>query len=307
MIAVAAFGAAAFVYVCAALVLGMMPKWMDRSPGNSRLGPMGLSRKRPLGQRTVNSQEILRRAGVHLSPARFAGVSVASGIVGATALYLALGIPLLALVGFGASAVAPAATAQRRAAAFQKERLAAWPDALRDVIAHLRAGHSVHTSLSRLAESGPIALRQPFDRYQSLSGVVDQIVALEVVREELADPASDRIIEVLLLAFDQGSSLVVDLLGDLAAGTADDLRLAEEIQTAQLETRLEARGAAALPFVVLAMLCFSSADYRAFYRTPLGSVIIIVGLALVGLGLTAIRRLGAMATEERMLCGGRQP
>lgn len=301
MIAVAAFGAASFAYLCVALVLGTVPKWMARPSHTCGRSPTGLRHKRRLSQRAASSQEILRRAGVDLSPARFALVSVAAGCAGATTLYFALGIPLLTLVGFGVCAAVPTAIVQRRAAAFQKERLAAWPDALRDVIAHLRAGHSVHTSLSRLAESGPIALRQPFDRYQSLSGVVDQVVALEVVREELADPASDRIIEVLLLAFDQGSSLIIDLLGDLAAGAADDLRLAEEIQTAQLETRLEARGAAALPFVVLTMLCLSSADYRAFYRTPLGSVVVVVGLALVGLGLTAIRRLGAMPSEERML------
>lgn len=301
MIAVAAAGAASFAYLCLALVLGVMPKWMARPTHAGLVGSMAPRHMRSFSQRTASSQEILRRAGLHCSPARFVGVSVASGCTGAMALSVVLGVPLLALVSFGVFAAVPAAIVQRRAAAFQKERLAAWPDALRDVITHLRAGHSVHTSLSRLAESGPIALRQSFDRYQSLSGVVDQVVALEVVREELADPASDRIIEVLLLAFDQGSSLVVDLLADLAAGAADDLRLAEEIQTAQLETRLEARGAAALPFVVLAMLCSSSADYRAFYRTPLGSVIVVVGLALVGLGLTAIRRLGAMPIEERML------
>ena len=259
-----------------------------------------------LGRRTVAGQETLRRAGVQLSLGRFAGVSSGSGVAGAVTIHLAVGIPILSLVAFGACAVAPAAVVQHRAAAFEKARLTAWPDALRDVIAHLRAGYSVHASLTQLAEIGPVALRQPFARYQNLTGAVDPVVALDVVREELADPASDRIIEVLLLAFDQGSSLVIDLLADLAAGTAEDLRLAEEIQTAQLETRLEARGAAVLPFAVLAMLCFSSAEYRAFYRSPLGSVVIILGLALVGLGLPAIRRLGDMPSEERILGGGRR-
>ena len=42
---------------------------------------------------------------------------------------------------------------------------------------------------------------------------------------------SDRIIEVLLVAHEQGTGVVLDLLRDLAETTTDDIRLLETIET----------------------------------------------------------------------------
>jgi tight adherence protein B len=154
--------------------------------------------------------------------------------------------------------------------------LAAWPDALRDIITHLRSTVSMHASLSELGRSGPLPLRPYFNRYAGLAGTQDHRTALQVVREDLADPLSDRAIEVLLVSFDQGSSVLIDILDGLAASASEDLRLLDEIETLQLETKLEARGAAVLPFVVLAMLCLFTPGYRSFYAMSAGWVVVRV-------------------------------
>lgn len=180
-------------------------------------------------------------------------------------------------------------------------RSQAWPDALRQLTARLRGGATIHQSLIELAEEGPEPLRDAFGRYQQLCGVVEHQLALESVRESLADPISDRVIETLLVALDQGSRVVIDILEHLAESVVADLALRADASVAQLETRIEARAAAALPFVVLALLCAGSDDYRRFYASPSGTVTIMVGVAASVVGLSAISRLGRPRPELRLI------
>ena len=163
---------------------------------------------------------------------------------------------------------------------------------------------SVHASLCEIGQSGPVPLRPFFNRYAGLSATIDHRSALEVVREELADPLSDRVIEVILVAFEQGTAVVMDVLNDLAESTSADLRLTEQIRTSQLETKLESRGAAVLPFAVLALLCSSTVGYREFYSTPAGWVVVLFGGLMALGGMLAINRLGVIPSEHRILAGG---
>ena len=207
-------------------------------------------------------------------------------------------------MGQSIACAVPRVVFARRRQVLVRARLSAWPDALRDLITHLRSSLSMHASLCELGRTGPPSLRPYFTRYAGLAGALDQRTALEVVREELADPLSDRAIEVLLVAFDQGSSVVIDILDDLAASSAEDLRLLDEIDTLQLETKLEARGAAVLPFAVLAVLCLFTPGYRSFYATSAGWVVVMLGALMSVGGLALISRLGRVPAEERILSVG---
>jgi len=213
-------------------------------------------------------------------------------------------VPAIGAVAAMMACAIPQLVFSRRRQTLVRARLAAWPDALRDIITHLRSSLSMHASLSELGRSGPLPLRPYFNRYAGLAGALDHRTALQVVREDLADPLSDRAIEVLLVSFDQGSSVVIDILDDLAASAAEDLRLLDEIETLQLETKLEARGAAVLPFVVLAMLCLFTPGYRSFYATSAGWVVVVLGAVMSVGGLAFISRLGRVPTEDRILAVG---
>src|SRR6266508_3531624 len=158
---------------------------------------------------------------------------------------------------------------------------------------------SLHRGLVELGRSGPEPLRDVFARYEIAAGL-DQTAALRAIRQDLSDPVSDRIIEVLLVAQSKGTKVVVDILRDLADHTAADLRLGEEIETANLEKRIEARSAVALPFAVLILLCSSSEPYREFYSTPRGAVVIALGAAMSLAGMMIISRLGRTAREPRV-------
>lgn len=286
----AALAGGLFSYLVVGSLVGVTPKFLHRSSSNRRLGS--------------RMQDWLNQAGVPVSPFQFVGTSLTGGALvgvvvavftGATAIGLAAGIITLSL---------PRSMFARRVRKSKRDRLAAWPDALRDAVAHLRASLSVHASLCELGRSGPEPLRPAFERYERLAAALDHKSALEVVREELADPLSDRIIEILLVAYDQGTTVIVDILEDLAESTTRDLRLLEEVETAQLETKLEARGAAILPLAVLGLLCASTPGYRAFYSTVGGWFVIGVGCAMSLLGLISIERLGKLPTEVRILAAG---
>lgn len=279
-----------FVYLVLGSAFDLSPAWLHRERSKRRSG--------------AKTQDWLQQANVDVTPAQFVAVSMGAGAVVGIIVFAVIGVPVLALVAAGVTFSIPRWSFARRRNALVRDRLAAWPDALRDVITHLRASMSVHASLSELGRSGPLALRPYFNRYTGLASALDHRTALEVVREDLADPLSDRIIEVLLVAFEQGSSVVIDILDDLAASSGNDLRLVDEIETLQLETKLEARGAAILPFVVLGMLCAFTPGYRDFYTTPLGWVVVFVG-GLMGMGgLVMISRLGRVPSEERILATG---
>ncbi len=286
----AGLGAGLFVYLALGAFVGITPRWLHRSRQSRR--------------QETRWQEWLNQAGVTVSPVQFVTVSVAGAAGVGLAVFAITQVASLALVAGGVTMAGPRAVFSRRRRDAQKERLDAWPDAIRDVITHLRASMSVHASLVELGRSGPEPLRTFFNRYAGLAGALDQQSALEVIREELADPLSDRIIEVLLIAFDQGPTVVIDILEDLAESSSKDLRLSEEIVTAQLETRIEARGASLLPFGVLALLCMTSPGYRDFYASPVGWFVVSIGGAMSLAGLLAISGLGRVPQEERILAGG---
>lgn len=286
----AGLGAGLLVYLTLGLLLGVAPSW--------------LRPRRPTRRRGAGWQDWLNQAGAAVSVRQvgLASTSTATALGGMT--LLVVGVPVLSLLAAVAGAAVPVAVLSQRRRGLLAARTAAWPDALRDLITHLRASLSIHGGLCQLAQTGPDPLRPYFERYRTLAGALDQRAALEVMREELADPLSDRVIEVLLVAFEQGPSVVIDILEDLATATVGDLRLTEEVETAQLETKLEARAAAVLPFAVLALLCATSDDYRAFYQSTTGWLVVLLGGLLSGAGLVVISRLGRLPREERTLAGG---
>jgi tight adherence protein B len=276
----AGLGAGSFVYLIVGQMVGVRlmarRRRVDIARPTSRVG---------------EARAWLAQTGTQVTMLQATLLSFGCAVVGLIATVGLTGVPPLGLLGAGLAGSAPFLVLSQRRRRQTAARLAAWPDALRDLLTHLRASLSVHAGLCRPS----------FARYQMLAAALDQRAALEVVQAELADPVSDRIVEVILVAFDQGSSVVIDILDDLASATTDDLRLVEEIETAQLETKLEARGAALLPFAVLAMLCSTSGDYRLFYQSPAGWFVVLLGGSLSIVGLLVIRRLGRAPTEARTL------
>jgi tight adherence protein B len=243
----------------------------------------------------------LRHADVAVTPRQFVAVSAAAAIATFVLVWALSGAVPVALVPALTVGGLPRVWFARQAQRGAEERVAAWPDTLRDLVAHLEAPMSLHRGLVELGRSGPEPLRVAWRRYERLTAALDHRTALNAVKSELADPVSDRIVEVLQVAHEQGAGVVLDVLRDLADATGKDIRLREEIETAQLERRIEARAAVVLPFAVLVLLCSTSEPYRDFYSSVGGFVVIVVGSGMALAGMAMIRRLGRLAIESRVL------
>ena len=248
-------------------------------------------------------QQWLIQAGLHLTPAQFRLASVAAGA--------ASFVVFLALTGVWTVAIVPAVLVglfprlyfgrarERRLLEVQR----AWPDGLRDLIASVTAGMSLERSVVRLAETGPEPLRLAFSRFGFLAATIGVVTALEVIREELADPTSDRVIEVLMLAHERGGGIVPDILRDLADATTRDVWTMEEIQTESLEQKINARAVFALPWLVLIVITVQDGAFRDFYATTAGLAVILLGAGMSAFGMWLVSRLGRDAGEPRVFGG----
>jgi Flp pilus assembly protein TadB len=210
------------------------------------------------------------------------------------------GSPFVGVVPALAVAALPAAYFGRRRARNLRLVQAAWPDALRDVLASVAAGRSLLQAVNSLGEHGPEPLRESFVRISVRARMTGLGPALEVAKEELADPVSDRVLEVLVLAHETGGSVVRVVLADLVSSITKDLEVAEQVETDGLEMRINARAVVVLPWFVLVALTARAGPFRDFYRSSGGFATLVVAACLTGVGMAFLRRLGRDEDEERV-------
>jgi len=239
--------------------------------------------------------------GTDASPARFIGTSAAIGLVTFVLLLGVTGIPFVALPPAVAAALLPSLLLARRRAVHTEAVAAAWPDALRDLSASVAAGMSLTRAIEHLAAHGPEAIRHALSGHEALARTVGVVPALEALRDRLADPTADRVVEVLRIAHERGGSAVPAILAALADATAEDLRVEEEIRTESLEQRLNARIVFVLPWMVLVLLAARPGPFRDFYASPAGVPVIAIGAVLSGVGALAVGRMARRQLEPRVL------
>jgi tight adherence protein B len=261
-------------------------------------------RRRNTRSQVGRRQLWLHQAGLAVTPGQFAIASVGVGVVAFAVVTAVTGTPLVALVPAGAVAALPRAYFSRRRAVRLRRVQEAWPDGLRDLLASITAGRSLSQALATLASSGPLPLQEAFERFPLLARMLGTVPALEVVKEELADPTSDRVIEVLILAQERGGQIVKEILDDLVATTTRDLKVQEEIETEGLEMKINARVVLVLPWVVLVALTIRAGPFRAFYQSAGGLVVVALGGALSVVGYVVINRLGRSQYERRVFGAG---
>ena len=282
----AALAVGTFCALLVGAILGTLPRPRPRRSGRSG--------------RSDRARVWLQQAGVHMTPQQFVAGSAAASGLALLVLTALTGSVFVALVPAVAVGLIPRAYFGRRRATRLRAVEAAWPDGLRDLLASISAGRSLTQAVSALATSGPAPLRVAFARFPELARVLGTEPALEIVKEELADATSDRVLEVLILAHERGGAIVRTILEDLVDATTKDLKLAEELETEGLEMRINARAVVVLPWLVLVMLTARPGAFRDFYRSGGGVVTLLIAAALSAIGLVVLGRLGREPREERV-------
>jgi tight adherence protein B len=258
-----------------------------------------LGRRFPSGARVARATW-LQQAGVDLSPAQFWALGAVAGAVTFVVVAAITRAPLVAIAPAVAAAAIPHVVCSHRRADRLRAWQAAWPDALREVIAAVVAGRSLPHAVTALGEFGPEPLRAVFSDFRVLMRVFGFTGALEQVKERLADPTSDRVVEVLIVAHEQGGAIVRGVLEDLVVATTKDLKVLDEIDTEALEMRINARAVLVLPWAVLVALTLRPGPFRAFYQSTAGVLVLLGAGALSVLGATWLGRLGRRPVEPRV-------
>lgn len=263
-----------------------------------------LRRRRHDREAVSRRQTWLTQAGADLTPQQFFAGSVGAGLAAFALAFAITATPAVAVVPAVAVGFLPRSWFARRRVQRLRRLQEAWPDGIRDLLAGISAGLSLHQAMVGLATTGPDALRDAFRRYPTLARVLGVVPALEVVKEELADPTSDRVIEVLVLAHEKGGHILAEILHDLADATTRDVRALEQIATDSLEQRINARAVFVLPWLVLVVLTARAGFFRDFYRSPGGIVVIVLAALMSMVGIALVSRLSREPVEQRVL-GGR--
>ena len=176
-------------------------------------------------------REDVERAHVPgLTAARLVALSIALGALVAGAVLALTGAwPVAAIVSVGMSFL-PYAWVVSRVATRAKAVRAAWPEVIDAMVSAVRAGTSLPQVLCDLADEGPAPVRfafEAFSRDYSANGRFAS--ALDRMKDEVADPVADRIVEALRVARSVGGADLTRLLQDLATLLREDARVRGEL------------------------------------------------------------------------------
>lgn len=274
------------------LGLGLMLAWsafaLPREPGRtSRPGRLA---------------DLISRSGATgVTPAALCGLCAGLGLV---VLVLVQGVSrtLPVAVAFAAMATyVPIAVLRGRATRRQREFAQVWPDAVDNLTSAVRAGMSLPDAVTALGTHGPEALREPFVRfgidYQATGRFGE---SLDLLKERLADPIGDRVVEGLRVAREVGGGDLGRLLRNMSLFLREDVRTRSELESRQAWSINGARLAVAAPWVVLLLMSFQTTVIQR-YQSPGGVMVLGAGaLCCVG-AYRLMMRIGRLPTERRIL------
>ncbi len=252
--------------------------------------------------RTSGLAELLVRADIEqVSPAALVGSCIGAGLVVALLMGVLSRSPSIA-VAFGVMAAwGPMAVVRWRVRSRQEELRGVWPDLVDNLASGVRAGLSLPEALSQLGDRGPEQLRRPFQRFaQDYRATGRFSESLDRLKDRLADPVGDRIVESLRLAREVGGSDLGSLLRTLSAFLREEARARAELETRQGWTVNGARLAAGAPWALLAMLSLNP-EAVAAYNSPAGAVVLLLGATLCAVAYRLMLRIGRLPAEERVL------
>ena len=256
--------------------------------------------QRPVAEPVLRG--LLARAGISgTSPAGLVMVSVVCALVAFVAVQLLSRTTPVSLAFASIGGYLPFAVLRGRARRRQREFAEVWPEAVDNLGSGIRAGLSLPEALAGLAVRGPEPLRESFAAfaldYQASGRFAD---SLDRLKERLADPVGDRVVEALRVAREVGGGDLGRLLRSLSTFLRDDARTRSELESRQAWTVNGARLAVAAPWLVLLLLSFQH-EVIARYASAAGVVVLLVGAATCTTAYWLMMRIGRLPVERRIL------
>jgi tight adherence protein B len=231
------------------------------------------------------------------------GLVVASTIAWLVTGFVVAGISGSGVVGLAmamAAAWLPFAIAKSRRDRRRRAFREAWPDAIATLIASVRAGVSLPESCLSLIDRGPGELLPGWLAFASSYRATGSFrIALDRLRQQLADPIADRVAAALALTHDVGGTDLVRVLRTLGDFVREDIRVRKEIEARWSWTVTSARVAAGAPWLVL-LLMSTRPEAAVAYNSTSGVVVITVGAVATILGYRLMLRAARLPEDRRL-------
>ena len=266
-----------------------------------RSGPRA-PRRRTGSRRVSRRQQALSAAGLTgINAAQLLALQVGLGLLATVLVLLTTSTVTVSLV-FGLFGFAlPYLQVRRLAGRRQADLREVWPEVVDNLASAVRAGLSLPEGLSALATRGPEVLRPPFARFAAEYRSTGRFsTCLDRLKDDLADPVGDRIVETLRVAREVGGSDLGRVLRTLATFLREDARARSELETRQGWVVSAARLAVAAPWAVLLLLATQSTTLAA-YDSPLGTAILLGGGAVCAVAYRLMLHIGRLPQDVRVL------
>ena len=257
--------------------------------------------------REVSSGRAGNAIAATLSQAGLGRVRVGTVILVSVILGIAVGAVVFALVPVAPLALAagvvalllPSVLIAVRARARRRAARMLWPDVVDQLVSSVRSGQSLPDSIANLATTGPVQTREPFevfDRDYRATGNFALCVA--ELKDRLADPTADRILETLRMSREVGGSELTTVLRNLAAYLRQEAAIRSEVEARQSWVVNAARLGVAAPWVVLLLLA-TRPEAAIAYNTAAGAALIIGGLVVSVVAYRVMLAIGRLPEERR--------
>jgi tight adherence protein B len=259
-------------------------------------------RRRSDPRRPGARQQMLAAAGLTgLNSAQLFALQAGLAVLAVVVVLLATGTVTVSLVFGVFGFFLPIAQVRRLAARRRGDLREVWPEVVDNLASAVRAGLSLPEALAALAIRGPQVLRPPFAGFAAEYRSTGRFGAcLDGLKDDLADPVGDRIVETLRVARGVGGTDLGRVLCTLATFLREDARARAELQTRQGWVVQAARLAVAAPWVVLLLLATQSATLAA-YDSALGTAILVGGGAVCLVAYRLMLRIGRLPEDVRVL------
>ena len=247
------------------------------------------------------------RSAAILAQAGLARVSMATVLVVsviASALAIALTFALLPVVPLALAAglvglVLPWVVITLRAARRRRVARLVWPDVVDQLVSAVRSGQSLPDSLGALATTGPLATRDAFATFESDYRATGNFgTCLTELKDRLADPTADRLLETLRMSREVGGSELTTVLRNLASYLRQESALRSEVEARQSWVVNAARLGVAAPWIVLLLLA-TRPEAAATYNSPAGAALIVGGLVVTVVAYRIMIAVGRIPEERR--------
>ncbi|MBG6107567.1 type II secretion system F family protein [Frigoribacterium sp. CG_9.8] len=254
--------------------------------------------------RSVPAAGALRRrlaqAGLgSVSLSAFAVVSGLGGLAVAALSFALVPVAVIALIAGVAAIALPVAMVQWRARSRRRAARVLWPDIVDHLVSAVRSGLALPDSVVTLAHTGPAPTREAFAEFeQDYRATGNFGISVNALKDRLADPVADRILETLRMSREVGGSELTTVLRNLASYLRQEAAIRSEVEARQSWVLNAARLGVAAPWIILVLLA-TRPEAAAAYNTAGGVLLIVGGLVVTLVAYRLMLALGRFPEERR--------